>query len=130
MDHRIPVGQSASLNVSARDFYSAETLVVTSGQVYEFICDPAQKWTDWFISSNADGFTNILANIAGLRLRKVKCFTLCGCYNQNEQMLFRIGTHANLAMQLSGNVSFFANDAKGFYGNNKGYLNMVVKRVS
>ena len=130
MEHHIPIGQSVTIAVNAKDFYSSDTVIVSPLEVYEFSCNPEHKWTDWFIHSNADGFTNILANIAGLRLRKVKCFTLCGSYNNNEEMLFPIGTYRKVTMQSSGNVSFFANDTRRFYGNNKGFVNMLVKRIS
>jgi hypothetical protein len=130
MDHCLQPTETAELTICAKEHYSSDALLVQASEVYEFSCSTRDKWTDWFISSNANGFWNPLAILSGLRLRGVKCFTLCGCMDQNEQKLFSIGTHLRSKMSETASVSFFANDAFNFYDNNKGSIRLTIKRIS
>lgn len=113
--------------IDSRQLFSDFKLPVHKGDVYEFRCDPGQHWKDWWIKTNADGFFNLLAWIAGLRVKGVKCFCLCGCYNDDEATAFPIGLHKTITIEKDGYLSFFANDSKNHYGNNKGTIDMTIE---
>jgi hypothetical protein len=129
MEHRLSVGEQKTLLLCAKQVYSQETLVVNPDETYLFFCDDDQSWTDWFIKTTPKGFFNILASIQGLRLKKIKCFCLCGAYNQSDAGAFAIGMRREVTMQEAGNLSFFANDTPGYYENNKGSINVNIERV-
>lgn len=129
MEHRLSVGEQKTLALCAKDVYSKETLLINANEVYLFFCDEDQSWTDWFIKTTPKGYFNLLASIKGLRLRKAKCFCLCGAYNQSDAGAFAIGMHNEVIMQEAGKLSFFANDTAGYYDNNKGSINLNVQRI-
>ena len=119
-----------SLTITASDEFPATKIEVSVGQVYSFTCAASQHWTDWYIKSGPNGFFNFFAWIAGLRVKGVKCFCLCGAYNDDyKNKGFPIGTGREVAINESGTLSFFANDAPGHYGNNKGSVIMNVTRL-
>jgi len=93
-------------------------------------CEPGQKWRDWFISTTPDGFYNIIASLAGLRVPHVKCFCLCGGFNEDVATAFAIGSSKIFDITVpDGELSFFPNDAKGAYKNNKGSITINIKRL-
>lgn len=110
--------------------YSADTLKVRTGEKYRFSAKREQRWNDWFVSASADGFTNPLAMLAGLRVRGTKCFCLCGCYDHNDTDAFPIGTFKEESIKRDGTLSFFANDALGYYKNNSGVIILSIERLS
>ena len=119
-----------SLTITASDEFPKTKIAVTTGEVYKFTCDASQRWTDWYITRGPNGFFNFFAWIAGLRVKGVKCFCLCGAYNDDyTNKGFPIGTAKTVTITENGTLSFFANDAPGHYGNNKGSVIMSVTRL-
>jgi len=129
MEHRLSVGEQKTLILCAKDIYSGEKLLINPNEVYLFFCNEDQTWTDWFIRTTAKGYFNLLASIKGLRLKHVKCFCLCGAYNQSDAGAFAIGMHNEVTMREAGNLSFFANDTAGYYHNNKGSIKVTIERI-
>lgn len=130
MEHRLSVGEQKTLLLCAKDEYSKEKLLIAPNEIYLFFCDEDQSWTDWFIKTTPKGYFNLLASIKGLRLRKTKCFCLCGAYNQSDAGAFAIGMRNEVIMTEAGNLSFFANDTAGYYNNNKGSIKVNIERIS
>ncbi len=129
MEHRLSVGEQKTLLLCAKDEYSKEKLLINPNEIYLFFCDEEQTWADWFIKTTPKGFFNVLASIQGLRVKKVKCFCLCGAYNQSDVAAFAIGMRNEVTMQEAGNLSFFANDTAGYYHNNKGSIKVNIERI-
>lgn len=117
-----------SLFIDAREEYSTQQLQVQKGEQYTFTCEPNQKWKDSFIKTSPNGFFNIAAWIAGLRVKKVKCFCLCACYNEQDNTAIPIGEKRSIEIAEDGILSFFPNDTRGYYDNNSGAINVVVQR--
>lgn len=130
MQHKLEKGNVIKIPVIAREYYSTNFLEVKLDELYEFSCDPVQKWKDLFISCNADGFSNWLLLDKYKRLSGEKCFKLCGTFERNEHDHFAIGTKRKWKASKSGLVYFFANDhyKERCYGNNRGEITLVVKR--
>jgi hypothetical protein len=103
------------VSIDSREPFSGFKLPVAAGQIIEFECDKNQRWQDLFVRTSPDGFFNPLAWIAGLRVRGVKCFALCGCYNDDVRTAFKIGTGCTIRVEKDGFLSFFANDTDGYY---------------
>lgn len=125
----LSVNQSAFFIVSAKELYSEDMLFVKKGEEYEFYCDKDQHWKDLFISTGPDGYTNPLASLAGLRVKRAKYFCLCGVYDTDDNTSFIIGSGCIVHIERLGMVSFFANDTKGFFGNNSGSIKLNVTRL-
>ena len=123
------LNQTAPFTVNANELYSAEMLSVKSGEEYEFFCDPGQYWKDWFIRTGPDGYFNPLARLAGLRTKRTPCFCLCGVYDYDDNTAFAIGSIKLFEIKSTGVISFFANDAKGYYKNNSGSIKLNVTRL-
>jgi len=59
--------------------------------------------------------------------RGAKWFTLCGCVGDSDRKAIVIGNkRARWKVKESGELCVFANDLDGYYGNNSGYLNLLV----
>ena len=129
MVHRIHIDETLHIRVKAREFYSTEKINVVAGEEYRFSCDPEECWVDSIIPASPDGAFNLLALIAGMRVKHTKCFCLCGAYNDQEDGVFAIGANNQLPMTKTGTLSFFANDTKGYYNNNKGVITVHVTRI-
>ncbi len=130
MIYRLQVGEHRTLIINARDVYSSEQIAVEKDEKFELVCAGKQRWKDWFISSGPDGYFNFFAGLWGLRVKPVKCFCLCGAYNKQDRGAFPVGSYCALTTAQPGNLSFFANDSKGFYFNNKGKVKLEVKRIA
>jgi hypothetical protein len=102
---------------------------VQTGEVYDFKCDPSQRWKDWLIPTGPNGFFNPLATLVGLRVKKVKCFALCTAYIHDENKNFTIGSERKITATDTGQLFFFANDSPKHYGNNKGSLQLRIERT-
>jgi hypothetical protein len=128
MKHQLEPGQTIPVKVNAIDKFSTDTLQVQPGEQYQFSCDDQQFWTDWYIRSSPDGYFNALGWIAGMRVKKVKCFCLCGIYDQDETSGFAIGSNKLINVTRAGEISFFPNDVSWAYGNNKGQITVSILR--
>ena len=125
----LSLNQTAFFTINANELYSGEMLSVKYGEEYEFFCDPGQYWKDWFIRTGPDGYFNPLARLAGLRTKHTPCFCLCGVYDYDDSTAFAIGSIKLVEIKSTGVISFFANDAKGYYKNNSGSIKLNVTRL-
>jgi len=83
------------------------------------------------IPSSPDGYPNPLAKLFGLRVHTARCFCLCGAWGRRDATAFAIGsgTHTIEADQHT-DLTFFANDVRGFEWNNWGSISLTVTRIS
>ncbi|MGZ3752862.1 MAG: hypothetical protein ACXVB0_20845 [Mucilaginibacter sp.] len=125
----VDIKHDAVFTISAQELYSKDMLRVKKGEKYQFRCEGDQKWKDWFISTTADGYFNLFAWIFGMRVKRSKCFCLCGVFNQDDSTAFSIGSNNTIVIEKTGLISFFANDAKGFYKNNSGRIDLTITRL-
>ena len=130
MTHALNIAEKAILTIQAADKYSGETLSVKKEEQYTFAVAADQKWNDWYVRASADGYFNFLASLFGQRVKGIKCFCLCGVYDQNDATAFAIGSSKTIIAGQDGTLSFFANDSRGFYFNNKGSIQLSVTRNS
>lgn len=122
--------ERSEIPVDSKLRYSSDTLKVKTGEKYRLSAKPEQRWKDWFISTSPNGFANPIATLAGLRVKKARCFCLCGCYDHNDVDAFPIGTLKEESIRRDGILSFFANDALGYYKNNSGVIILSIERLS
>ena len=131
MKYKLKAGEGITLMVQARDYYSEQCIEVLEGELYQFFCDPAKKWKDWFVKSDADGFKNWFLFNRYKRVPGVKFFVLCGTIGNDENDHFPIGTELSWQAPKNGMLYFFANDHKNrkFYRNNKGGISLNIHKI-
>ena len=129
MLYSLQVLETITIDVKARDFYSHFSFDVKQGHVYEFNHDSHTQWCDWYKWCGADGYDFPLASWIGMRVKNAKCFSLCGSYNQERDKTFLIGSSNKILIDQNAHLYLFANDVKGFYWNNFGYIRVHVTRV-
>lgn len=94
------------------------------------------NWLDWHNDSDANGYDRSYMNWAKgiLRFRApgATWFTLIGSIDRSRESRFVIGDGSRWSggwvAPKSGRLSCFANDAPGFYFNNKGCLTLEIWR--
>lgn len=128
------VGDSRTTEVAARRFWNDTGIHVDVGQCYRF--DAAGAWTDLFICCDANGYPTpwySLLQRAGQSLRRLPqedWFTLIGAVRSPEDCrYFKVGSEKEVRIPGTGQLSFFANDAPGFYWNNSGMLRVTCQRI-
>lgn len=131
-EHSLSPGETRSLIIWASDYYSRNKLVIEPGQTYHFAVSPADWWVDMVVVTNAKGYNNHLIDWRKLRIRVpgAKCFALCAAMNENDATAFVVGTETRTTFPENGILSFFANDVKGYYGNNWGKITLEVLRLT
>lgn len=130
MKYLLNIAETITLTINAADRYSASMLAVNNNEQYTFKVNSDQKWKDWYVSANADGYFNFLAALLGQRVKGAKCFCLCGAYDEDDSTAFVIGSFKTIVINKNGTINFFANDSRGFYFNNSGSIQLSVTRNS
>jgi len=126
-----PGQQSAAIPIRAKERWNDTHIVVDAGESYEL--SASGRWVDFYIPTSPDGFSSPLTSIIPLgtllRHPDSKFFTLIGCLDRRPDQQFAIGQHAGFEPTNHGRLFCFANDVPGFYWNNWGEVNLVVKRL-
>lgn len=137
MDYRLEINQTVTIKIKSKEPYSRSYLIVRENEDYEFKVSYSDKWVDFFIPCNADGFHNYILKDKHKRIPGHKCFKLCGTIGKNEQEHFAIGTSKLWSSYSNGHLHFFANDSKKrngkgkfkYYWNNFGNIKLYIKRI-
>lgn len=137
MEHRLEINQCKTILVKSKEVYSMDYLLVRINEVYEFKVGEGEKWTDWFIKTDANGFSNWLLRDKNKRVPESKCFKLCGTIGKDEENHFSIGAKKKWVSTVNDKLYFFANDSKKlnkkgefrYYKNNKGQIRLRICRI-
>ncbi|MFT5914625.1 MAG: hypothetical protein ACI81T_001115 [Bacteroidia bacterium] len=123
----LPVGQSITISVESSDYWNASGITVNSGEQYKITA--AGTWTDWYIDTDANGYSNWYLKLFTLlkRSKYENWFKLIATTNRNQQ--YPIGSSSTITIGQSGDLDFFANDANGFYWNNYGSIDVTITRI-
>ncbi len=126
--YHLEIGDSIYVKVFSKPLWNDINLEVRNGETYIF--SATGEWTDWYIFSDANGYDMTHMN-AFRKLRRSpenKWFSLIGNI-KDDNTFFLIGKNAIININNTGRLLLFANDVKGFYFNNKGHLQLKIKRV-
>ena len=123
----LAVGESKTFEIQAAERWNHTLLEIEAGEIYQITS--SGTWTDWETVSDADGyddpFLDVFSNLK--RNTDAKWFELVGAIDTVSQYV--IGSNQNITFNESGNLSLFANDAEGFYGNNTGSISTTITRI-
>jgi hypothetical protein len=140
----LSLGDSVVVEVWAKSPANHTNIQVQKGSKYRFVVPPGQIWTDWFVGTDANGYSHgpLPFIQEAFRSRKLlpdsNWFVLTGAIDRPENAPFAIGgnpagtpigTPVQREMTSSGELILFANDAKSFYWNNFGRIQVIVTRV-
>ncbi len=139
----LKTGESRSVPVYAHQFYNRTGLLLEKGQTYRFKAKANQQWKDGGIECGADGWDRDHPDVNWLedigvkamepfrRIPDTDWFTLVGAVGDVEDDLFVIGSAAtSYTPWRSDEFCPFANDLKRMYGNNDGYIEVTVTRLT
>lgn len=134
---RINVGDSCNICVSARSFRNYAKLYVNQNETYQFeMIDVEEPWRDFICYSPLFGFRKVwMYWFVKPRISIGNYFALSGGIGINDDFLFIIFSNEKdvmsgneVKMPANGELFLFANDAKYFYFNNHGKVNIKITR--
>lgn len=118
------------ISVDAKVLFQPTNIQVTKGETYQITAEG--EWQDAdFPTSDANGFKGFTAPMFfGMLLKPLPgqyYMKLCGKVGGWK---FPIGTFAEIKAKRTGELLLFANDAKGFFDNNRGTIKVTVKKIN
>ncbi len=132
-------GDSALVEVWARLRANATRITVTPGMRLRFLVPPGQVWTDFYTHTDASGYPHGPLGLVQERFASTKplpdknWFLLTGAFDRPDSFAFPIGISnkgpVSIDMQHSGRLVLFANDARDYYWNNFGRIQVVITRL-
>jgi hypothetical protein len=111
-------------------------LYVRKGEEYQFLPLPGQYWLDLIIPATSVGYSFALTEwymslAKNLKhLPGAKWMALGAAIGEADTTAFLVADSARHIMDAEGEVTCFANDAKGFFWNNFGHIWVSIFRVS
>ena len=129
---KLGVGEIRRVVVQASDKWNDTGFDVRPGEYYEFRA--AGEWADWIIRTDADGYECDEGYMKALaRFRRSPdnpWFALIGAVDRKRDNQFLIGLDRRAKMKAAGRLFCFANDLPLLYWNNKGYVELSVRRLT
>jgi hypothetical protein len=125
------VNQSLVVEIVADKHWNHTKIILQKDATYEFNVPDAQDWKDWFISTDANGFSKWYLEVFEKKRRypTANWFALIGTID--KEVPFIIGkTLTSFRPKQSGELICYANDLPTMYHNNKGKLDLTVSRLS
>ena len=140
---QLAIGDRLRFTVRAPELHSWSGARLVKGGYYAFTIGPRQTWLDNDIECGPEGWhsedlprtrESVVRFFEGRRrCPQANWFELIGAIDEDDATLFRIGRggrDATYRAAKSGELFAFANDLPGFYGNNRGAIEVQVKRVA
>lgn len=120
------------ITIDSKLIWNDTGINLVAGQEYHF--QATGQWTDWTITSNADGYEspNFLLKLSeGLRrMPNSPWFSLIGSIDKAQDSFFLIGTNKQFIAPKTGRLYCFANDVIIAYGNNRDSIQLTVTSLT
>lgn len=137
----LAVGESAKVDVVAKEKFNQTGVKVTAGQHFSFVVTDGAKWKDLSIVCDANGWLSkdaapafrkfIEKSEKNRRVPAARWFELIGTIGENEQHHFQVGLRGEdwtYTVKADGELLLFANDLMRMYGNNNDSIEVTVTR--
>ena len=140
VDARLALDESQTCRVLARQHYNWSGVTVEPGCTYRIEAAEDQTWQDDDIACDADGWTS--SDLSWLRepfveflekrrrARHENWFKLMGALGDEDGRLLPIGRSLLYSADTEADLYLFANDLRASYGNNSGFLDVTITRVT
>jgi len=117
------------VTVQANQLFQPSGIILEKGQTYEI--SASGEWQDAsFPATDSNGFKGFTAPMFfGMLLKPLPgqyYMKLCGKVGGWK---FPIGTSATITAKRTGELLLFANDAKGFFDNNSGFMLVKISQI-
>ena len=136
-------GEERLVRVYANKLYNQSGVILEKGGKYTFNCSLEQRWHDASIAATAKGWTVEQADLGFLqglyikykeddrRVPKAKWFELVAAIDTSDEHAFRLMQYTTKAYTAKARGEFcpFANDLASRYGNNLGFVDVIIKRL-
>lgn len=133
------LGDSALVEVWARLPANATRIIVNPGMRLRYLVPQGQVWTDFYAQTDASGYPHGPLAFVQERFASTKplpdknWFLLTGAFDRPDSFAFPIEISDKgpviVDMQHSGKLVLFANDARDYYWNNFGRIQVVITRL-
>jgi hypothetical protein len=134
----LEIGIPVEKDIDSELFWTDTGIILEKGNIYDLEVIPdTQEWIDGYGGRypqvcTANGFSHWFLNLFSFlkRSRKNQWFALMGSIDREEIGAFKIGTKypEGYKADKTGELTCFANDAKGHYKNNKGIIKLTITR--
>jgi hypothetical protein len=129
---KLGVGETECVSIRAGAKWNDTGFDVAAGESYEFRA--AGEWVDWIIRTDANGYESSEGYLKPLeRFRRApqqRWFALIGAVNRRKENQFLIGIDRKAKMRAAGRLYCFANDIPLLYWNNKGVVELKIRRLT
>jgi hypothetical protein len=125
--NRLDVNESRTIEVMSEEKWNVVSIDVIAGETYSMVS--SGQWTDLTTVTDADGYDDPVLDLFSNLKRNTdaKWFELVAAIDTTN--MYVVGSNDDIMFNQSGSLSFFANDAEDFYGNNSGSISTVVTRI-
>ncbi len=145
----LEVGGTRTIKVHANRLFNPGGIFVKKDQKYRFTVEQTQQWYDSSISATPRGWNVDDANVdlgwlkeviirrkeEDRRVPQANWFEICGTVGKDEEGHFMVlkhldGTGIDFEPESAGEIFLFANDLVSRYGNNLGFIDVIIRRTS
>lgn len=139
-DARMAVGEERVCRVFAAEQFNWSGVTIESGAQYRIEPKPNQTWEDGGITCGPQGwvtedlpwykerFATFLED--NRRAKDQNWFALMATFGDRDKDAQLVGAGVTLTAPGPFDVYFFANDLKSRYGNNSGFVDVVIQRLT
>ena len=124
---RLGVGASKSFIVSSELRWNETEVGIESGEIYSF--SATGTWTDLDSVTDADGYSSAALDPFNALKRDTSALWFELIASIDTTTLYSVGSTNTITFNETGMLTFFANDAEGFYGNNMGSITTTIMRI-
>jgi hypothetical protein len=140
VDVTMKVNDVRFCRVWAAEQFNWSGVTIEAGGSYEIAVPPGQTWEDGGITCGPqgwrtedlpwykEGFAKFFEDKR--RANDVDCFTLMAALGDRDKHSQRVGQGTTLNPTETYDLYFYANDLKSRYGNNEGFIDVSIKRLS
>ena len=132
----LAVNESRTLRIRAHPYLNHAELFVFPGETYAIAPKKGQRWVDWFIRCGPEGYQWSWTDRFKSQLRNpnAQFFALMVTVADDDGASQPVTTHEHSTLDRfepmqRGELTFFANDIKGWYWNNWGAIEVQVTRI-
>lgn len=125
------IGEHKRVEIHSNRYWNPTGVMLQVGECYWLTA--RGTWTDrTFVYTPAGGpspkwYLRIVERFR--RMPREPWFHLCGAIHRDRRTCFAIGARGRYEVKASGELTCFANDVPGFYGNNQGTISLTIERI-
>lgn len=123
----LEINESKTFDIASEFKWNNVLITVSAGETYNIVS--SGTWKDLRTVTDADGYDDPVLDAFSFlkRNQDASWFELVAAIDESD--MYVVGSNAYITFNESGSLSFFANDADAFYGNNMGSITTTITRI-